>query len=45
MAKVTNTVEKLKKPKIKRPGIHSKAKSSKLKGSKLYVKAYKGQGK
>jgi len=45
MAKVTNTVEKLKKAKVKRPGIHSKSKSSKLKSSKNYLKAYKGQGK
>lgn len=45
MAKVTNTIEKISKPKVKRPGVHAKSKSSKLKSSKLYKKAYNSQGK
>jgi hypothetical protein len=45
MAKVTNTVEKVKKPKMKRPGVHAKSKTSSLKTSKNYVKKYRGQGK
>jgi hypothetical protein len=44
MAKVTNTVEKIAKPKVSRPGVHAKAKTSKLKSSKLYKKLNKGQG-
>ena len=45
MAKVTNTIEKIAKPKIKRPGVHSKSKTSSLKSSKNYKKLYRGQGK
>jgi hypothetical protein len=45
MAKVTNTVEKVKKPKMKRPGVHAKSKTSSLKTSKNYKKLYRGQGK
>ena len=44
MAKVTNTVEKIAKPKVSRPGVHAKSKTSKLKSSKLYKKLNKGQG-
>jgi hypothetical protein len=45
MAKQTNTVEKIAKPKIKRPGVHAKSKTSSLKSSKNYKKLYRGQGK
>ncbi len=45
MAKITNTVEKIAKPKVKRPGVHAKSKTSKLKTSKLYKKAYNSQGR
>ena len=45
MAKKTDSVVKLQKPKVSRPGIHSKCKSSKLKSSKNYRKAYRGQGR
>jgi hypothetical protein len=45
MAKQTNTVEKIAKPKIKRPGVHAKSKTSNLKTSKNYKKLYRGQGK
>jgi hypothetical protein len=45
MAKVTNTVQKVVKPKVKRPGVHAKSKTSSLKTSKNYVKKYRGQGK
>jgi hypothetical protein len=45
MAKQTNTVEKIAKPKIKRPGVHAKSKTSSLKTSKNYKKLYRGQGK
>jgi len=45
MAKVTNTIEKIAKPKVKRPGVHSKSKTSSLKSSKNYKKLYRGQGK
>lgn len=45
MAKITNTIEKIAKPKIKRPGVHSKSKTSSLKSSKNYKKLYRGQGK
>jgi hypothetical protein len=45
MAKITNTVEKIAKPKIKRPGVHSKSKTSSLKSSKNYKKLYRGQGR
>lgn len=44
MAKVTNTVQKVVKPKVKRPGVHAKSKTSNLKTSKNYVKKYRGQG-
>tara|TARA_R110000868_G_scaffold42549_1_gene143795 strand:- start:52 stop:186 length:135 start_codon:yes stop_codon:yes gene_type:complete len=44
MAKQTNTVEKISKPKVARPGVHAKSKTSKLKSSKLYKKLNKGQG-
>ena len=44
MAKQTNTVEKIAKPKVSRPGVHAKSKTSKLKSSKLYKKLNKGQG-
>jgi hypothetical protein len=45
MAKKTDAVVKLQKPKVSRPGVHSKCKSSKLKSSKNYRKAYRGQGR
>jgi hypothetical protein len=45
MAKVTNTVVKLERPKINRPGVHAKAQTSNLKSSKNYKKLYRGQGK
>ena len=45
MAKVTNTIEKIKTPKKKRPGVHSKKKTSKSKRAKNYKKLYRGQGK
>jgi hypothetical protein len=45
MAKITNTVEKIAKPKVKRPGVHSKSKTSSLKSSKNYKKLYRGQGR
>ena len=45
MAKQTNTLEKIAKPKIKRPGVHAKSKTSSLKTSKNYKKLYRGQGK
>ena len=45
MAKITNTVEKIAKPKVKRPGVHSKANTSSLKSSKNYKKLYRGQGR
>jgi hypothetical protein len=45
MAKVTNTIEKIARPKVKRPGVHSKSKTSSLKSSKNYKKLYRGQGK
>jgi hypothetical protein len=45
MAKQTNTVEKIAKPKVKRPGVHAKSQTSKLKSSKNYKKLYRGQGK
>jgi hypothetical protein len=45
MAKITNTVEKIAKPKIKRLGVHSKSKTSSLKSSKNYKKLYRGQGR
>jgi hypothetical protein len=45
MAKQTNTVEKIAKPKVKRPGVHSKSKTSSLKSSKNYKKLYRGQGR
>ncbi len=45
MAKQTNTVEKVTKPKVKRPGVHAKSQTSSLKSSKNYKKLYRGQGK
>jgi hypothetical protein len=45
MAKQTNTVEKVAKPKVSRPGVHAKSKTSSLKSSKNYKKLYRGQGK
>jgi hypothetical protein len=45
MAKQTNTVEKVAKPKVKRPGVHAKSQTSSLKSSKNYKKLYRGQGK
>lgn len=45
MAKQTNTINFLKKPKVKRKGIHAKSKTSKIKSSKNYVKIYTRQGK
>jgi hypothetical protein len=45
MAKVTNIVEKISKPKISRPGVHAKSQTSNLKSSKNYKKLYRGQGK
>ena len=45
MAKVTNTVEKVVKPKVSRPGVHAKSQTSSLKSSKNYQKLYRGQGK
>jgi hypothetical protein len=45
MAKQTNTVEKVVKPKVKRPGVHAKSQTSSLKSSKNYKKLYRGQGK
>ena len=45
MAKQTNTVEKVVKPKISRPGVHAKSQTSSLKSSKNYKKLYRGQGK
>jgi hypothetical protein len=45
MAKQTNTVEKLVKPKISRPGVHAKSKTSSLKSSKNYKKKNVGQGR
>ena len=45
MAKVTNTVEKVVKPKVSRPGVHAKSQTSSLKSSKNYKKLYRGQGK
>jgi len=45
MAKVTNTIEKIAKPKVKRPGVHAKKSSSTLKTSKNYKKKYVGQGR
>jgi hypothetical protein len=45
MAKQTNTVEKVNKPKVKRPGVHAKSQTSSLKSSKNYKKLYRGQGK
>lgn len=45
MAKQTNTVEKVAKPKVKRPGVHTKSQTSSLKSSKNYKKLYRGQGK
>jgi hypothetical protein len=45
MAKITNTVEKIAKPKVKRPGVHSKSKTSSLKSSKNYKKKNVGQGR
>jgi hypothetical protein len=45
MAKQTNTVEKVVKPKVSRPGVHAKSKTSSLKSSKNYKKLYRGQGK
>lgn len=38
MAKQTNNVSRIQKPKKKRPGIHAKSKTSKLKSSKNYKK-------
>ena len=45
MAKQTNTVEKIAKPKVKRPGVHAKSKTSSLKSSKNYKKKNVGQGR
>ena len=45
MAKVTNTVEKVAKPKVNRPGVHAKSQTSSLKTSKNYKKKYSGQGR
>lgn len=45
MAKVTNTVVKLARPKVNRPGVHAKSQTSNLKSSKNYKKLYRGQGK
>ncbi len=45
MAKQTNTVEKVVKPKISRPGVHAKSQTSALKSSKNYKKLYRGQGR
>jgi hypothetical protein len=45
MAKQTNTVEKVAKPKVSRPGVHAKSQTSSLKSSKNYKKLYRGQGK
>jgi len=45
MAKVTNTVEKVFKPKKNRPGVHAKSQTSSLKSSKNYKKLYRGQGR
>lgn len=45
MAKITNTVEKVAKPKVKRPGVHAKSQTSSLKTSKNYKKLYRGQGR
>lgn len=45
MAKKTDVIVKLQKPKVRRPGVHSKCKTSKLKSSKHYRKMYRGQGK
>jgi hypothetical protein len=45
MAKKTDSVVKLQKPKVSRPGVHSKCRSSKLKSSKNYKKRYRGQGR
>ena len=45
MAKVTNAVEKVSKPKVARPGVHAKGSHSKLKTSKNYKKKYAGQGR
>jgi hypothetical protein len=45
MAKKTDVIVKLQKPKVSRPGVHSKCKTSKLKSSKSYKKMYRGQGK
>jgi hypothetical protein len=45
MAKQTNTVEKVVKPKVSRPGVHAKSQTSSLKSSKNYKKLYRGQGK
>jgi hypothetical protein len=45
MAKITNTVVKLERPKINRPGVHSKSQTSNLKSSKNYKKKNVGQGR
>ena len=45
MAKITNTVVKLQRPKVNRPGVHSKSQSSSLKTSKNYKKKYNSQGR
>jgi len=45
MAKKTDVIVKLQKPKVSRPGVHSKCKTSKLKSSKNYKKMYRSQGR
>jgi hypothetical protein len=45
MAKITNTVVKLERPKVNRPNVHAKSQTSNLKSSKNYKKLYKGQGR
>lgn len=44
MAKQTNQVTHIKKPKVKRPNVHAKSKTSHLKTSKNYKKLNRGQG-
>ncbi len=45
MAKKTNIITYISKPRKKRKGVHAKTKTSRLKSSKNYVKPYKGQGR
>jgi hypothetical protein len=45
MAKITNTIVKLERPKVNRPGVHAKSQTSNLKSSKNYKKKNVGQGR